>query len=762
MNIFLNKSRLSLILFLLSFFALPAHAIVFQPPLTVDDAYIKTNGNVITGNFQGTTTQAAITIKTAAGVTVSHSILKGPGDLIQATSVPATISVINTIGIGTNPNINNMQKGIFLHVNSFNNINMQNNKISHLRLGFYCNGYAGNKSSANTLVIDKNVFLNVDGRPSNGSNSYASSGQYNGQAIHLGNVIGVPGIDIGWNHILNTAGQSSTGALIEINESSGTSASPMQIHDNYISGAFPTVPGKDLYAFGGILVNGQANDTTSNASSFINIANNRVNATANYGIAVLAGHDVTITANRVISSGFLPDGITLYAMSAYGNAAAAVNLNLYNQPASVFFNNSVNNNVLGLIKNNGVNLPQRSDWILTGQGGALANNISFVPDTSLSPAVADEANELADWRQATHVNNIAIGTPDTGYMPDMTPLTPTAPMTKAATVPVILDHVSISNPGGNCIDISGGAPVTITNSVIGPCGGRGIHVAGSINAVIQNNYVHDVTGQGISVETVAEQTVQQNSITNAGFGIYIANNNSVDTSANVDYNELTNITGMTTQNTSVIQFNQITGPNNSISCNVYYQPQPATAAGFAGPCDSFSLFLSSGTAASPIKVEGNRINGGGDFWNCGGVMLSDGDTGPGTTGPGYVYAHDNLLINPGNYGMDVSTGHDITIDDNYVYGDNYNFYSTTNKTFGPGRLGINTFNVYSSNCTNMTVTNNTAYYLSSLTRDGSPVNYGLGAECSPTTQSNNVGYNEGQAFQFPSFYETRPSCTLDA
>ena len=32
------------------------------------------------------------------------------------------------------------------------------------------------------------------------------------------------------------------------------------------------------------------------------------------------------------------------------------------------------------------------------------------------------------------------------------------------------------------------------------------------------------------------------------------------------------------------------------------------------------------------------------------MMLSDGDTGAGTSGPGYVNAHDNLLVNAGNYG----------------------------------------------------------------------------------------------------------------
>ncbi len=740
------------------FFSLPAHAeaIVFQPPLVVDQTYINKNGNVITGNYQGTLSQAAITIKTPASVIIANSMLQGPGDMIQALNVPANITVKNTIGIGTNPNTPNVQKGMFLHVNSFANINMQNNNIVGLRIGFYCSSYAGNKTSSNTLVIDKNVFTNVDARPSLGPGLYATTGQYNGQAVHTCNMFGVPGIEIGWNQVMNTANQSSTGALIEVNESSGTSASPMLIHDNFISGAFPTFPGKDLYAFGGILINGEPSDTAATASSFINITNNIVVATANYGITIGAGHNITAANNRVVSSGFLPNGTTFYPMSNYGNAFGAVNSNLYKQASSVFFNNSVTNNVLGLIKNNGSNAPIRSDWSLPGQAGAVAGNTNYIPNDNADPTVYAESQEFANWHQALKLSKITIGTATAGYIPDLVPLTPMPPVNFSASGPYTLDHVSITNPSGDCINVAGGPLITITNSVIGPCGGRGIHVASATQAVIQNNYVHDIVSQGISVEVVNSQSVHGNTVENAGSGIYLANNNSNVTLANVDYNQLINIIGMTTQATSAIQFNQISGPNNSVRCNVLVEPTTLPS-GFQGPCDSFSLYLSSGTAASPIQMVGNRLNGGGDFWNCGGMMLTDGDMGPGTSGPGYVLAQDNFLLNAGNYGIDVSTGHDITINDNYVYGDNYNFYNPANDTYGPGRIGINTFNVYSSSCSNITVTNNTVFFLSSI--NGSVLNYGLNTNaCHPTFQSNNIGYSIGQPFQFPSIYTPRPSC----
>jgi hypothetical protein len=755
-----HNFKLSKIFLLTMLAAAPVHAkqaIVYQQPITVNNAYIQANGSVITGNYQGTATQAAITIATTSPVTITNSNLTGPGNLIQATSGGANVTVKNTQGFGTNPNVKGAVKGIFLYTSTFTNINMSNNNITGVRIGLYTGTYIGNKTSSNGLIVDNNVFLNMDARPSNGNNGYISSGQYNGQAIHIGTISGLPGVDIGWNEVMNTAGSSSTGNLIELNQSSGTSSSPINIHNNFVSGAFPTLPGTDLYAFGAIAVNGGASDTAANASAFVNINNNEVVATANYGIAILAGNNVTVQNNRVISSGFLPNGTTFYPMSSYGNAAGAVNVNQYNQAATVFFNNNVTNNVLGLIKNNGSNAPVRSDWNLTGQGGSVNGNTDFSPNDTTDPTVYDETMEFSNWMQAARLALETIGTATTGYTPDLQTLTPTPPVTTGTSTTLTLDHVSITNPSGDCINTGGGTQVTITNSVIGPCGGRGIHVSGTASAVIKNNYIHDVTSQGISVESNTSQSVQSNTILNSGFGIYVANNNSNVTSSNVDYNQITNVIGISGQNVSAIQYNQVSGPNNSISCNVYEQPTiPPT--GMQGTCDSFSLFLSSGTSSSPIQVTGNRINGAGDFWNCGGIMLSDGDTGAGTTGPGFVYAGFNFLLNAGNYGIDVSTGHDITIDQNFVYGDLFNFFNTSPGTYGPGRIGINTFNVYSSSCTNMTVTNNSVFFLSSLTGNNTVANYGLSSQCVPTTQSNNTSWAQLQPFQFPSFYTPRPNC----
>jgi hypothetical protein len=390
----------------------PALAAKWHGPIVVDKAYIKKHGNIISGDYEGTLTQAAITIVTSEPIQIVDSHLQGPGDLIQAVIDPANIYVYNTSGLGTNPNVKGVQKGIFLHVNKALNIVMNNNYIKGMRQGLYVDGYVGNHTHTNTISVMENVFSNVDGRPSNGANDYAGTGQYNGQAIHIGNVCNTADMQIAWNEVINVPRESATGAIFEFSNTGGTSTSHMLVHDNYIQGAFPAAPGAsgilDLYQFGAIALNGGPNDTVRNATAFVDVFNNQVVATANYGIALAAGHDNTIKNNRVVSSGFLTNGV-FYAMSSYGDATGAYNTNIFNQPASVFFNNNITNNVIGLIKNDGNGNPVRSDWSLAGQGGAVEGNTSFLPNDNSDPTVHDEAVELANWHAKLRAKNIIVG-----------------------------------------------------------------------------------------------------------------------------------------------------------------------------------------------------------------------------------------------------------------------------------------------------------------------------------------------------------------
>ena len=164
------------------------------------------------------------------------------------------------------------------------------------------------------------------------------------------------------------------------------------IHDNYVQGAYPAKPGADKYTGGGIITDGPLTDNPALAAAFIDIYQNQVVSTANYGVAISSGHDNSIYNNRVVSSGYVCNGVSM--TSSYANGAN--NWNYLNQPATVFFNNAVYNNYIGLVKKNSSGVITRSDWYLPGQTANYVNT-NWVPNDSQHPTQADEANEYQSW-----------------------------------------------------------------------------------------------------------------------------------------------------------------------------------------------------------------------------------------------------------------------------------------------------------------------------------------------------------------------------
>jgi chitinase len=375
-----------------------------QTNLVVDDAYISANGNLITGDYSGTTTTPAILVTTAAPVIILNSTIETTGDFIVGQN-GNDITVVNCTAIADNPNVRGTQKGIFLRVTNPVNISVRNNIIQGARIGLYVNGYSGNHTHNQTIRVIGNNFLNIDGRPSDGKSSFAESGQYNGQAVHIGNAYGVPDMEYAWNQVVNQPNESATGAIFEFSESGGTAASPAIVHDNFIQGAYPAAPGTDLYGFGGLLIDGAKTDTATTTSAFINVYQNQIVSTANYGMAITAGHDINFTNNRVISSGYTAAGVFYPMSSYYGAAYGAYNINLLNLPATVFFNNNISNS--GSAAPNGKGTPVRADWSLPGQGGSVEGNLDFSPNAASSPTATDEDNELVAFQ--AKFNTYAVG-----------------------------------------------------------------------------------------------------------------------------------------------------------------------------------------------------------------------------------------------------------------------------------------------------------------------------------------------------------------
>lgn len=358
--------------------------------LLVDDAYVQAHGNIISGVYTGTLTTPAIKVTTSTPVTIKNASVSGPGDLIFAQR--ADITVLNSTGISTNPNVKGTRPGKFLNASQCKNVHVENVHVEGAMYGVYVYQYTGNYTPSQTIVIKNNYFKNINGRQSDGAGGYIKSADSIAHAIQLNQVNKVPNVDISWNEVINDPFISQCSDIINMYKSGGTKTSPVLIHDNFLQGAYPGIPGVDRYSGGGIIVDGSTSDTADTASAFNEVYNNVVVATANYGIAIAAGHDNDFHNNKVVSSGRLADG-SLYGMN-YANAA--YNWNAYSKDKTIFFNNTVHDNLLGLIKKDSSGNAVRSDLWLPDQIGP-ANNVSFQPYSTTRPSLADENNAYQEW-----------------------------------------------------------------------------------------------------------------------------------------------------------------------------------------------------------------------------------------------------------------------------------------------------------------------------------------------------------------------------
>jgi hypothetical protein len=146
----------------------------------------------------------------------------------------------------------------------------------------------------------------------------------------LENVQSVPGIDVGWNEVVDDRAQSTVSDVINVYRSSGTANQPLEVHDTYI---------QDARRGGGIKTEGAADDTLQNASAFAYIHDNQVVGTVRYGIAFNAGHDNVAVNNRVISSGLPADETEITA-----HHAGLSNANVH---SGTFYNNTMHDNLVG-------------------------------------------------------------------------------------------------------------------------------------------------------------------------------------------------------------------------------------------------------------------------------------------------------------------------------------------------------------------------------------------------------------------------------
>lgn len=208
------------------------------------------------------------------------------------------------------------------------------------------------------------------------------------------------------------------------------------------------------------------------------------------------------------------------------------------------------------------------------------------------------------------------------------------------------------------IYLEGKHDITISGKFISGGTAPLITLKNCYNIHITGNKLANSTQVGVYLYACKNITVDDNYITNVSSGVYAEQTK--EGGIVVNSNQFLNMKGPFPRG-QFVQFNNVAGPNSSISYN-----KGENIMGQSYPEDAISLYQSKGTAASPVKITGNWIRGGGPSNSGGGIMLGD-------NGGSYLIAQDNILVNPGQFGMAIAGGDHITIINNLIYGKQQSF-----------------------------------------------------------------------------------------
>lgn len=367
--------------------ALPASA--YSGPLSI------TKGGTYSGHWSSNDPNVpAVTILTDQPVVIQNSIITGPGALIWAnTGGPAGVHlrVSNVLGIEQNPNVDGMAKGNFLTFTHGTSL-----EVDHSTMIGVNNGIAVVSSTMSYLRLVDNTAVDVDDRAGNGQGGMQTTRPHYGHTILLSDVAAKQGADIGWNQLINQQGAASVEDIISVYDSQGASAAlPITIHDNYVQGAV-TSPGMG-YSGGGIITDG-GGVAPESVPAFVMINNNQVVDTENYGLAIAAGHDVTLKNNRVFSTGRNASGAWL-EIPGFGTPTGFYLWNCYN--SSEFYNNHITYNYGALVRPDWKGNAVRSDLMLVTTSAphndTAPSNTFLLPSDPAVPTPVSESNEYFRW-----------------------------------------------------------------------------------------------------------------------------------------------------------------------------------------------------------------------------------------------------------------------------------------------------------------------------------------------------------------------------
>ena len=260
------------------------------------------------------------------------------------------------------------------------------------------------------------------------------------------------------------------------------------------------------------------------------------------------------------------------------------------------------------------------------------------------------ANLSVQWM----LPNNSLETPIPGSR--LSPYTASATSTTPTTATI--NPTSGSYVASGVMSLNGAHDITISGKSIAGGNVPAITLTNCYNIHITQNRLINSTDVGVHLYNCSNITIDYNYFTNVSTGVYAEQ--SPGGGIIVNYNQFLNMKGPFPRG-QFVQFNTVSGANSSISYN-----KGENIFGQSYPEDAINLYQSSGTPSSPIKIVGNWIRGGGPSASGGGIMLGD-------NGGSYLSATDNILVDPGQYGMAIAGGDHNEIINNKIYGRSQSF-----------------------------------------------------------------------------------------
>jgi hypothetical protein len=375
----------------------------YQGPVTIS------TGGSYTGCWSSTNPNTpAVNVTTSSPVTIVNSGIQSKGHGIQL-APGGRLTVRNSSITILNPDVAGMVKRRWIYAPRFANLVVENNDLTSGR-GVWLSDWAGAPSDG--VKFRYNRVRNTDGRTSNGAGGYNNTWDVStgfGVTFQLSASPGTPNVEIAWNEVVNTPGQSAIEDNFSFWMSSGTAATPIWVHDNYVEGSWRPDPVANYNHTGTAINTGDGDGSGSHDNSccgYIVVERNVATAVANVCYGLSYGHDITVRNNRCVVSGLADwdpgpgTNIRMFNQASWGNGLAGP-WNSSGTPG--FTNNSSRDNVVGYWNRL---LRVRNDWWMPDCSGVCTGNVSLhAGEITLS----DEINEHNMWLQRVSSTGVRIG-----------------------------------------------------------------------------------------------------------------------------------------------------------------------------------------------------------------------------------------------------------------------------------------------------------------------------------------------------------------